>query len=161
MEILDPNPLIEELGLPYFRELATFGALSDEAILTLMREGQLWKLAPGEKLIRLNESAEDFQVVISGRTAFYKRGEEAEVFTRRFCCGDQIGFDLMIGMIPHNGTDIAEQESILLNIDKALFYRMHVDYPADFGLLMINLARELSREIALLEDALVGESSAD
>ena len=161
MDILNPQPLIDELGLPYFRELATFGALSDEAILALIRKGQLWQLAAGEKLIRLNQSADDFQVVITGRTAFYKRGASEEVFTRHFCCGDQIGFDLMIGMIPHNGTDIAEQESILLNIDKALFYQMHVDYPQDFGLLMINLARELSREISLLEDALVGESPAD
>ena len=155
MDILDPQPLIDELGLPYFRELATFGALSDAGILALLSGGQLWRLVQGEKLVRLNQAADDFQVVITGRMAFYKRGEQAEVFTRHFCPGDQTGFDLMIGMIPHNGTDIAEQESILLSIDKALFYQMHLDHPADFGLLMINLARELAREIALLEDALV------
>lgn len=159
MERLESQPLIDELGLPYFRELATFGALSDQGILALLRGGQLWRVAVGEKLIRLNEAAEDFQVVLTGRMAFYKRGEQAEVFTRHFCAGDQVGFDLMIGMIPHNGTDIAEQESILLTVDKALFYRMHLDHPADFGLLMINLSRELAREIALLEDALVEGSA--
>ena len=159
VDILDPALLIEELGLPYFRELATFGALSDDAILMLLRQGQLWKLTAGEKLIRLNQAAEDFQVVLTGRIAFYKRGEDTEVFTRHFCAGDQTGFDLMIGMIEHNGTDVAEQDSVLLSIDKALFYRMHLDFPADFGLLMINLARELSREIELLEDALVGQGT--
>ncbi len=159
MERLESQPLIDELGLPYFRELATFGALSDQGILALLRGGQLWRVAVGEKLIRLNEAAEDFQVVLTGRMAFYKQGEQAEVFTRHFCAGDQVGFDLMIGMIPHNGTDIAEQESILLTVDKALFHRMHLDHPADFGLLMINLSRELAREIALLEDALVEGSA--
>jgi hypothetical protein len=29
-----------------------------------------------------------------------------------------------------------------------------VDFPVDFGLLMINLVRELSREIALLENVI-------
>ena len=160
MEIVDAQPLIEELGLAYFRELATFGALSDEAILSLLRVGKLCKLAPGEKIVRLQEDAEDFQIVLTGKTAFYKRGEGREVFTRNFCPGDQLGFDLMIGLIPHNGTDVAEEESILLVVDKALFHRTHIDYPADFGLLMINLSRELAREIAFLEDALVkGDST--
>ena len=161
MELLDPQPLIDELGLSYFRELATFGALSDEAISSMLRGGQIWKLSAGEKVIRLGERAEDFQVVLTGRTAFYKRGKNCEVFTRHFCPGDQLGFDLMIGLIPHNGTDVAEEESILLSIDKALFYQAHIDYPADFGLLMINLSRELAREIALLEDALVEGGSVD
>ena len=155
MDILQPGDLIDELGIAYFRELATFGALSDPAIPSLVRGGQLWKLAAGEKIVRLGEAAEDFQIVISGSTAFYKRGKDREVFTRRFCAGDQLGFDLMIGLIPHNGTDVAEEDCVLLNIDKSLFFRTHVDYPADFGLLMINLARELAREIAFLEDALV------
>ncbi len=161
MQVIDPQPLIDELGLPYFRELATFGALSDDAILSLLRGGELLKLAPGEKIVRLGEDAEDFQVVLTGRTAFYKRGETREVFTRYFCPGEQLGFDLMIGLIPHNGTDVAEEESILLTVDKVLFYRTHIDYPADFGLLMINLSRELAREIAFLEDALVSNDSAN
>jgi len=162
LEIIDPQPLIDELGLPYFRELATFGALSDQAILSLLQGGKLCKLAAGEKIVRLGEDAEDFQIVLAGRTAFYKQGEGREVFTRHFCPGDQLGFDLMIGLIPHNGTDVAEEESLLLIVDKALFYRTHIDYPADFGLLMINLSRELAREIAFLEDALVkGDSPAE
>ena len=56
-----------------------------------------------------------------------------------------MGFDLMLGLIPHNGTDVALEDCLLLDISSAQFYNMHVDFPADFGLLMINLARELSR----------------
>ena len=31
---------------------------------------------------------------------------------------------------------------------------MHVDYPAEFGIFMVNLARELAREIEMLEDVI-------
>lgn len=60
----------------------------------------------------------------------------------------------MLGLIPHNGTDVAMEDCLLLDISSAQFYNLHVDFPVDFGLLMINLARELSREIALLENVI-------
>lgn len=152
MNRLTVKELLARLDLEACRELATFGALSDECILALLNGGEIWELAAGERIERYDEPADDFQVVLSGRTAFYKRGDGCQVLTRYFHPGDQVGFDLMIGLIPHNGTDVAEEPSVLLNIDKALFYRLHVEYPEDFGLLMINLARELAREIEILED---------
>ena len=44
--------------------------------------------------------------------------------------------------------------SLLLFVSNAQFYQLHVNYPAAFGILMINLARELAREIAMLEDVI-------
>ena len=69
-----------------------------------------------------------------------------------------MGFDLMIGLIRHSGTDVAVEDTLILNISSALFHDLHMDHPSEFGLLMINLARELSREIAMLEDV-IGQST--
>ncbi len=154
MNKLTTQQLLQRLDIETCRELATFGALSDECIMALLDGGDIWEMAAGEKLERFDEPADDFQVVLAGRTAFYKRGDGCQVLTRYFHAGDQIGFDLMIGLIPHNGTDVAEESTLLLSIDKALFYRLHVEHPEDFGLLMINLARELAREIEILEDVI-------
>lgn len=152
MNRLTREQLLQRLDIDACRELATFGALSDECILALLDEGEILALAPGEKIERHDEPADDFQIVLAGRMAFYKRAEGCQVLTRYFHAGEQIGFDLMIGLIPHNGTDVAEEPTLLLSIDKPLFYRLHVEHPEDFGLLMINLARELAREIEILED---------
>ena len=65
MEILDPDPLLENLGLPYLRELATFGALSDEAILTLMREGQLWLPENGPEAQTLRRELLGLQKIVT------------------------------------------------------------------------------------------------
>lgn len=158
MEILDASEVIESLGLPYLRELATFGALSDEVILDLLNRGTIRRFKRGEYIARHDKIATDFHIVLRGKTAFYKHYEECDVLTRHFREGEQIGFDLMIGLIPHDGTDVAVEDCQVLEINSTQFYQMHVNFPAQFGLLMINLARELSREIAMLEDV-IGKST--
>jgi signal-transduction protein with cAMP-binding, CBS, and nucleotidyltransferase domain len=156
MEILDAAEVIETLGLPYLRELSTFGALSDEVIADMLTKGVIKRFDKGEYVARLNQIAAEFKVVLRGKFAFYKHGEDCDVRTRYFCQGEQMDFDLMIGLIPHNGIDVATEESMVLDIGSDQFYNLHVNFPADFGLLMINLSRELAREIAMLEDV-IGE----
>jgi signal-transduction protein with cAMP-binding, CBS, and nucleotidyltransferase domain len=158
MDILNADEVVETLGLVYLRELSTFGALSDEVITDMLTNGVIKRFEKGEYVVRINQIAAEFKVVLRGRFAFYKHGEDCDVLTRYFCQGEQMDFDLMIGLIPHNGIDVATEESIVLDIGSDQFYNLHVSYPADFGLLMINLSRELAREIAMLEDV-IGEGA--
>jgi CRP-like cAMP-binding protein len=158
MKILDASEVIESLGLPYLRELATFGALPDEVILDLLSRGTIRQFKRGEYVIRHSKIASDFQIVLQGKTAFYKHYEGCDILTRHFREGEQMGFDLMIGLIPHDGTDVAVDDCLVLDVGSDQFYQLHVDFPAEFGLLMINLARELSREIEMLEDV-IGKST--
>src|SRR5210317_880940 len=156
MEVLDADEVIETLGFPYLRELSTFGALSDEVIADMLTNGVIKRFEKGEYVVRINQIAAEFKVVLQGKFAFYKHGEDCDILTRYFCPGEQMDFDLMIGLIPHNGIDVATEESVVLDIGSDQFYKLHVNFPADFGLLMINLSRELAREIAMLEDV-IGE----
>ncbi len=39
MVILEPKTLIESVGLTYFRELSSFGALSNEFIIEILEKG--------------------------------------------------------------------------------------------------------------------------
>ena len=154
MEVLGTAEVIEELGLAYFRELSTFGAMSDDLIVEMMGKGTIRRFRRGEYIARYGEIANEFQVVLQGRMAFYKHSDVCDVLCRYFSAGEQMGFDLMIGVIQHNGTDVATEDSVILDIDSDLFYELLVDFPEEFGLLMINLTRELSREISLLEDVI-------
>ena len=158
MEVLQADDVIRSLGLPYLKDLPTFGALSTPIITDLLGNDRIRRLAKGEYLARYGEVATDFQIILSGRIAFYKHSEERDVLTRYFCAGEQSGFDLMIGMISHNGIDVATEETVLLDVSSDQFLQLHENYPADFGLLMINLTRELSREIAMLENV-IGETT--
>ena len=158
MKIIDAELVINQHGMPYFRELATFGALPDHVIHNILENGVIRQYQSGEYISRLGETASDFQVVLSGQMAFYKHHQDHDTLTRYFNAGEQMGFDLMMGLLTHNGTDVAIEESQILEISSAQFHDIHVNFPEAFGIFMINLSRELSREIALLEDV-IGQSS--
>lgn len=151
MQMVSADEVIETLGMAYFKELSTFGALSEDVIADMLQHGTIRQFDKGEFLARYGVVATDFQVVLQGRIAFYKHSDTCDVLTRHFDAGEQMGFDLMIGGISHNGIDVAAEPSIILDIDSDQFYQLLVDFPAEFGLLMVNLTRELSREISLLE----------
>lgn len=154
MKKLDAGEVIQKFGIPYLRELSTFGALSDEVIVDLLENGRIDALEKGEYITHFGEEAADFQVVLEGRLAYYKRFEGHDVLTRYFSRGEQLGFDEMIGLIRRNGTDVAAEDSVILNISNSQFYHLHVAFPQEFGIFMINLARELAREIEMLEDVI-------
>ena len=154
MKILDADETINLLGWPCLNDLSTFGALSNDVILELLHNGVIRHYRKGEYVTRLDQVADDFQVVLSGCFAYYRGFDGRDVLTRHFNQGEQMGFDQMIGLLTQNGTDVARQESLVLDVSSEQFFKLHVDFPADFGLLMINLARELAREIEILENVI-------
>ncbi len=158
MKSLDAKNVVKLLGQADIRDLSTFGALSDASVTTLVEGGHLLELNRGDVLYRAGSVVGGFYVVLSGRLALYKHSEDRDVLTRHFSRGEQVGFDAMIGMHPRSCTAVAVEKSLILEISNDHFYRLHQQFPADFGLLMINLSRELSREIALLEDV-IGKST--
>ncbi len=157
MKTLDIDFVLEWLGRTYFQELSTFGALSEESVIFLLAGGHLLQLHKGELLYRAGDPAAGFYVVLHGDLRFYKQSEGRDVLTRHFGRGELLGFDAMIGLHPRSGTAVASEDTLVLDVGSALFFDLHRLYPADFGLMMINLSRELSREIALLENV-IGQS---
>ena len=154
MKILDADEAIKELGWPGLNELSTFGALSNGVIADLLKNGVIRHYQKGEYVARMDQVADDFQVILRGRFAYYRCFDGRDVLTRYFDQGEQMGFDLMIGLLKHNGTDVAQEDSLVVDISGEQFFKLRVDFPADFGLLMINLAREMAREIEILENVI-------
>ena len=154
METLEARAVIEHLGLDRLRRHPVFDELPDEVIVDLMNRGRIVKLAKGEYISRYDEVAADFNIVLQGDLAYYKHCGDHDVLTRHFGQGEQVGFDEMIGLINRDGTDVATEDSLLLTVGADQFYNLHVEHPAAFGVFMINLARELSREIEMLEDVI-------
>ena len=154
MKIRDADETIKELGWTCLNELSTFGALSNDVIVELLQNGVIRHYQKGEYVVRMDQVANDFQVILRGRVAYYRRFDGRDVLTRCFSQGEQMGFDQMIGLLQQNGTDVAQEDCLILDISGEQFFKLHVDFPADFGLLMINLAREMAREIEILENVI-------
>ncbi|MCV6590771.1 MAG: hypothetical protein OIF57_17370 [Marinobacterium sp.] len=151
MYTVGADSLIQQLGISYFRELATFGALSDAAICTLLRLGEISHRSKGESRDVSARVTNQFYVILKGDIAYYQHCEGHDVLTRHFRTGEQMAFDVMINMRPVSGVEVAAQDSLILTLTSDQFFQFHLDHPSEFGLLMINLSRELAREIAMLE----------
>ena len=65
----------------------------------------------------------------------------------------------MIALQDRPGKAIATSDGYVIEISSDLFYNLHCDNPQDFGLLLMNLSRDMARVIVDLGNAMVENSS--
>ncbi|MBE9398182.1 cyclic nucleotide-binding domain-containing protein [Pontibacterium sp. N1Y112] len=145
--------LKSQFPLTYCRDLAMFGALSDESLTYLLEQGNLIHCAPGDKIYSANDTSESFYIIISGGTRFHKAKEVCGqmVELRYYKPGEQVGFVGMIGLQKRHGNQVMEDDGYLLEIPAELFHHFCEKFPEEFKILMINVTREMSREISDLD----------
>lgn len=153
-----PARLLQEFPIDYLRELSTFGALSDEMIMQLVTQGDIFQLDEGEALYHVGDAVEEFYVVLKGRIALYHHHLNQPALTHYYQPGAQIGYVGLIALHERLGTAIADRQSYLLSISKKQYFDLHRSSPQTFGLLTLNLAREMARTIGEMGD-LIAELS--
>ena len=144
MKILDGQSLLAESGLDTFKRGSTFGALSDEAIRFLLTRGRILSLADREALFHIGDTADSFFVVLQGQLDGFRESHSKEVPVLTITFGEQVGYVAMIGLFQRLGDALAHGPTVML-MTSEVFYQMHKELPFDFGILMLNLAREIAR----------------
>lgn len=152
MKSLTFDQLCELLPVDYFRELSTFGALSEGMVIRLMREGNIFELEQGEELYRLGDHVAEFYVVLSGRIALYHHHKDKPALTHYYEAGEQIGYVGLIALHERKGTALADRNCVILSISRKQYFDLHRSSPETFGLLTLNLAREMARTIGEMGD---------
>ena len=147
MQMLDGQRMLDERGLDYFRTASVFGALTDEAIRFLLTCGRVLAVADGEELFHPGEPGDGFFIVIEGQLDYVREREGSQVAIRTIAMGEQLGYVSMIGLFERFGVGRAHGQTIVLEITVDLFHQLHTEYPFDFGILMLNLSRDMARTI--------------
>jgi CRP-like cAMP-binding protein len=147
MQILTGSSLIDQFGIDYFKGGSTFGALSEKAIRSLLLQGVLLKLEQEEPLYYPDDPGDCFYIILKGTVRFFTLCQEEIHFSRDFVFGEQLGFVPMIALHKRKGTAQAVEESIVLKVCSSLFFELHEKLPNDFGILLLNLSREMARQI--------------
>ncbi len=137
----------------FCQSLSMFGALSNESLQFLLQQGELLSVQPGDRLFSIGDVSEQFYVIIKGGVRFYQHRPEDDVSVpmRLYAEGEQIGFVGMIGLHARRGDAVVENEGYLLKISTELFHRLCEQYPEMFMIFLINITREMSREISHLD----------
>lgn len=152
MKPLTFEQLLAEFPKDFFRELSTFGALPEPMVLGLLQEGNIFELDPGEELYCVGDTVDEFYVILSGRIALFHHHNNKSALTHYYDPGQQIGFVGLIALHERMGTALAHEKCTILSVSKKQYFDLHRSSPETFGLLTLNLAREMARTIGEMGD---------
>jgi len=148
VSIIPASELLDKHDLNYFKEGSTFGALSEKAILFLLNRGEIIRLEPGDRLFTYGDKANGFFIILEECINFYKPSKSGDCHIRDYCFGMEVGFMAMIGLHDRSGTGKGgDNGATVLEVTTALFSELQQELPNDFGVLLLNLAREMSRRL--------------
>ena len=158
MELMSTEELLKKFELSSFTNASVFGALTESTILWLLQNGKIYFLAKGEYLFTQGQPGNSFNVILNGQISYYKFHEDQYAYIREYKVGEQIGFMSMIALHNRVGRAEAHQDTITLEINSELFHEFHNHTPKEFGILMMNLAREMARTLRTVDNIIVEKS---
>lgn len=147
MRIIHGKELLQRYGMDYFKGASTLGALSEKAINYLLNEGRVIQLDPGDRLFSFGDPGDSFYIILKGSIGFYKPREGGLTHIRDYTYGQEVGCVAMIGLHDRVGDAQASEDSYILEVSSALFSDLHMTLPNDFGVLLLNLSREMARRL--------------
>lgn len=162
MKILDGQQVLADFGVDGFKRGSSFGALSDEAIRFLLTRGRIVALADKEELFRPGDPGDSLYIVLKGRLDYFRRreqpGDAPEILIRTISFGEEMGYVSMIGLFQRIGFGRGQGETMVLQLTSDLFYQLHLELPFDFGILLMNLSRDMARTIRKITANLIESS---
>jgi CRP/FNR family cyclic AMP-dependent transcriptional regulator len=149
------NPPSDSLNPAELRNIGLFGALSDDVIAHLA--GTLSVQAPeaGQIVFREGDDANAMFVVISGEMEVLKKSKRAtEARVALLGPGDWFGEMSIVDIQPRSATVRALAPSRLLRISAADLDALYRFDLRSYSLIVLNLARELSRRLRVADGIL-------
>ncbi|MGO3454082.1 MAG: cyclic nucleotide-binding domain-containing protein [Marinomonadaceae bacterium] len=155
MNTVQINEVHFDISLPTLKTGSVFGALSEESIDYLLQRGVIYSAIKEESIFQYDDKGDSFYTVLHGSLDYLKHHDNQFVHTRFIEFGESIGFVSMIALHDRVGNVYAKEDSLLLEISSQLFSDFHDHYPFDFGILLMNLSRDMARTIREISNTLV------
>lgn len=140
-------------------EYALFGGLGPDALQLFIDMATQVELAEGEAVFGEGDAANAIYILVDGQLGVYKRkgsGEQAgEHRLAGLMPGDFFGEMGLIDMQPRAATVRAEAPSALLRWDRVALREVQVRDMKAYTLLIMNIARELSRRLRRADETII------
>lgn len=138
-------------------KISFLGGVTDEQreeIFHLMEETHFQR---GEYVSMKGEKPEYIHIIIKGRVDLLISSDETTIRKRSFNVGDCFGEAALLSMINNTASFIAAEESELLMLSRRALSELYRSNPALFGLLIMNMARELARKLQYSDELMLKE----
>lgn len=143
------RPVPSDLG-----KLPVFGGLPEDALRAFADQAELREVATGEIIFREDETARLLFVLAAGSLDVVKKKGEGEVHLYRIRPGESFGEMSFIDMQPRSATVRAVAPSTLWAWSYTVFRERYEKEPKTYLMLVMNIARELSRRLRRADDLL-------
>ena len=144
------RPSAEFLG-----QIPIFGGLSEEVLKRIAEVGTVGALPTGAQLISEGEPAHSLFVVYEGEVEICKRGDQGiEVRLAVLHPGDCLGEMSLIDIQPRSATARALSPAVVFRLGHAEIGKLRGSHPEVYTLLVMNIAREISRRLRAADQAL-------
>ena len=109
----------------------------------------------GEKVFQQDEEPSHIYVVRSGKIKLVARENQTDFELIVFDEGDCFGEASVIGIQPHRATAIAIEKSELIVLPRDALSSLYESTPELFGILILNIAREVCRRLHATDETLL------
>jgi CRP-like cAMP-binding protein len=136
------------------QQITIFAGL-DKAVLTrLVSKAARLEVEPGHVVVREGESGNRFYLLLTGDARVVKAfGTEYEVELARIHAGDFFGEMCLLETLPRVATVQTTTAAVLLRLSAMAFLDLYESRPDQHSILILNLARDLSRRLRRLDEA--------
>jgi len=136
-----------------FERVPIFAGLEPDALRLLAGRAQFSKAAEGSSIVKEGEPGNRFFLIESGSVRVVKGlGTPGEIELARLGPLDFFGEMCILETLPRAATVVAAAETRLWGLSSAAYLRLYEEQPKQYALLVLNIARDISRRLRSLDE---------
>lgn len=136
------------------QQMPIFGGLPAEALELLLEGAPTVSVGAQAFFFREGDPAVSMFVLERGSVAVLRGWRGRETLLRRLGKGDCFGEMALLDLFPRSASVLAEQDCSAIELTPAHLYRLFERDPAQFAMIQMNIAREMSRRLRVTDDLL-------
>lgn len=138
---------------PQLQGVPIFAGLSEEAINLLVKHARTLLVKAGDFIVREGESGNRFYLIGQGEVRVVKQvGTPQEFELARLGPRDFFGEMCILETLPRSASVQAVTDGEVFALSSLDFLYLYEKLPSEYGILVLNLARDLSRRIRHLDE---------
>ena len=135
------------------QKIPLFTGLTAPAQNFVMRQGIQNLVGSGQLVAREGDRGDQMYVIVSGQVRITKNfGQPNETLLAELGEGDFFGEMCLLETLPRSATVQAVTYTQLISWPSLAFYQLYQAMPKDYGILLLNMARDLSRRLRKLDE---------
>ena len=146
---------MKPLQIELLQRMPVFGAISDDTLHFLLDQVQELQMGAGQFFFREGDRADAMYVLESGEVAVLKGWRDHEIVLHHLKAGDCFGEMALLDLFPRSASVRAETDCKAMTLSCTDLYRLFERDAEQFALIQMNIGRELSRRLRLVDDLLL------